>query len=1837
MSRATRASNEEWDRVIALGARLHLRGFTPGRVLGSTDHEVRALDGRLLDPTRFVTIAGDKSGRLYGGVFDPRTGEPHCPWAAISPVPGLRPPRVIDALRLVDSARGLEVAVGTRGDGLWMLPLSSEGRPCPQQAVQLPGTEDLAVRQVLFDRGTSSLLGASGDVVRRWSLAEAAPRLTACWTLPARVTALELCEGESDALDDDVLWLATNDGALHRLPRKPNEGFSLETLGDHPPRWQDEEDVVQTLVPLSAFGTPGPSGVVAGTLRHLIVLWNDQEATRRVVSNTELLHLAPLRSPRRPGLLAFTLDATALLMRRADRPGRPDTPQDPGEALLSDVEPIECFTERVYASCSIPGVERAPAVLVELPVVVGMGNHQVRLHHFTERDRLEQELRAAVGSLVKRHGIRELLDQLERWALGSAREHRELKRTHLALLPKLAEHCGCDEDWERIPRLLWDLLARSEDMPDVPVMAVQCLRRLQRLQRQQGRHDATLERLVVEIRKFVLDRKSFSGKHARFLELAGGTDPALADDRVVYRSILISRRQDPIFHRSFDSNGEFGEIRAFAPMTGPATSGQGNRWDQVPPEQLRMIATTFRGAIWMFDGTGEARRLHREAVGRYIRNLYFRGEDLVLALTDGTLQSVDRRSLMRAWDEQPPPPLELRSLRPPGADNPHVYSFCVIPGVDRWAERRFLTGDMEGRIALEGDGERRVLVDLGAHESPGAQGRRQVYDMRSSRLRFGERSHRVVVACTTTGYVHLLRWTDDPTPALEPEGLSIRLDRACVCLLYPDPEVHQVVVGSRDGTVAAFQIVERGDGRALVLLPIWAYQTAEEVRAVHMYAPWPRDDDPGEPRGPLVMVASHDQHVHALDLQGRQLEVYLLEGMKVDRFMVGHPTTDDDHDTVDARIYACAFENHVRAVRLISRRRLLQRFERQLPAPGPEREHTLARWRAYAIREGHLRHRFILQSERYPGSDPRACLTEIHALLAGEDSSERRTGELTALLRRLFTGPPRPRPRSGLQEILSNPPLYLATIELLKDLANRWSTPGSVENRKVQLHWIRSFLREVDDRDTLARWSAVADEVEPIDSVLDYRPGPLLLHFLQHPNGLIQFKTLEYLERMLFGWPGVDARGLLLRPEGIRAADLEWIVDALLDRLRFERRPINSSAPSAIVLSVSRILTLLMLHGLRDPIYLAYQLRGPGVDASIYPVLAHQAEATRSLAECSRHGLPSVSEEDQPACVRRLDRAALVMQRVHRLNHALASRHHHADGHARVLVALRGVLKQCRDHPADGPDRIEVEEIRRYFELLLPVLNVEGLEDLRKLDPRVLQAVYGPRLFPSVRALAHLEPVLEAATAYAKRKWRDWDEGMKSLRFIDMDLWRHAWRHAREMLDRVPADGFQDLLACLEDRWTAILDEEQDRRLLQDMTGLVEGFLLSNPPHEIPADREAAVRVLDEESDLVRQAFTSYVTRLALFARPDEAVFFYLDPDSKKVRGRMLLPTDQPEVRNLVHFDDRPALPPWVSPEWKDPLSMATLEKDETKAWLDATQPQLEWEVNGLSFGDEDESSRFRAFYVLGWRIQDRQAEVNHARFTDHRLAWDFLLDAIDLRQSSIIHRVEVGRFYTLLAHNLGTPLYHIKSDLQILLDGFFEGDAEKRQEKYRDLLRSARHMDGQFDSILSLSGRRIRLDHQAVFVAQVVYDVVRTVRKSDARAKGTNIMYPRPSDSPGRYDVLVTDEERLFDVVLSLVTNAVKYGPRGSTVEVVAQCSERGADIRVVDRGPGVSAEDRPFIFDPFYRGLAARHSGETGVGLGLYTARRFSELLGGRVNVSNNDDGGATFSLFIPRSAEE
>jgi two-component system sensor histidine kinase KdpD len=120
-------------------------------------------------------------------------------------------------------------------------------------------------------------------------------------------------------------------------------------------------------------------------------------------------------------------------------------------------------------------------------------------------------------------------------------------------------------------------------------------------------------------------------------------------------------------------------------------------------------------------------------------------------------------------------------------------------------------------------------------------------------------------------------------------------------------------------------------------------------------------------------------------------------------------------------------------------------------------------------------------------------------------------------------------------------------------------------------------------------------------------------------------------------------------------------------------------------------------------------------------------------------------------------------------------------------------------------------------------------------------------------------------------------------------------------------------------------------------------------------------------------------------------------------------------------------------------------------------------------------------------------------------------------------------------------------------------------------------------------------------------------------------------SEAGGASDRLRTDPVRLEQILLNLLSNAIRHSPEGAAVEMRTAEVPGYVAFSVIDRGPGIPVELRERIFEPFER--FDPHSG-LGTGLGLPVSRRLAQALGGTLTVEETAGGGATFILKIPSS---
>jgi two-component system, OmpR family, sensor histidine kinase MprB len=211
-------------------------------------------------------------------------------------------------------------------------------------------------------------------------------------------------------------------------------------------------------------------------------------------------------------------------------------------------------------------------------------------------------------------------------------------------------------------------------------------------------------------------------------------------------------------------------------------------------------------------------------------------------------------------------------------------------------------------------------------------------------------------------------------------------------------------------------------------------------------------------------------------------------------------------------------------------------------------------------------------------------------------------------------------------------------------------------------------------------------------------------------------------------------------------------------------------------------------------------------------------------------------------------------------------------------------------------------------------------------------------------------------------------------------------------------------------------------------------------------------------------------------------------------------------------------------------------------------------------------------------------------------------------------------RFVADASHELRTPLTSLQTNIDVLR-GDIELDPEQRRRLLDDLHRESQEMRGLIAGLLELARGGAQVEKETFqFDELVEYSLER------ARAQ-----FPAVEWDADRLEPTVVDgyPDRMERAVWNLLENAGKWSGDGGAVEV----SLAGGELRVRDHGPGFADEDRPLVFERFYRSAAARSM--PGAGLGLAIVREVAEAHGGTVSAENAHDGGALVRLSLNGAA--
>lgn len=220
--------------------------------------------------------------------------------------------------------------------------------------------------------------------------------------------------------------------------------------------------------------------------------------------------------------------------------------------------------------------------------------------------------------------------------------------------------------------------------------------------------------------------------------------------------------------------------------------------------------------------------------------------------------------------------------------------------------------------------------------------------------------------------------------------------------------------------------------------------------------------------------------------------------------------------------------------------------------------------------------------------------------------------------------------------------------------------------------------------------------------------------------------------------------------------------------------------------------------------------------------------------------------------------------------------------------------------------------------------------------------------------------------------------------------------------------------------------------------------------------------------------------------------------------------------------------------------------------------------------------------------------------------------------------------FLSRMSHELRTPLNAVLGFAQLL--SLEENATEDQQRSVQHILRGGNHLLTLIDDVLDIS--RVEVDQlglspQPIQASAVVAEAVDLVGMM-AQERGIQIIWDASETEEPEAEA---DPQRLKQVLLNLLTNAVKYNREGGEVRLSQHRRDDAIRIEVADDGPGLSAEEVQRAFQPFER-LGAELTEVEGTGLGLALSKRLVEAMGGKIGAKNRPEGGCTFWFTLPLS---
>lgn len=293
-----------------------------------------------------------------------------------------------------------------------------------------------------------------------------------------------------------------------------------------------------------------------------------------------------------------------------------------------------------------------------------------------------------------------------------------------------------------------------------------------------------------------------------------------------------------------------------------------------------------------------------------------------------------------------------------------------------------------------------------------------------------------------------------------------------------------------------------------------------------------------------------------------------------------------------------------------------------------------------------------------------------------------------------------------------------------------------------------------------------------------------------------------------------------------------------------------------------------------------------------------------------------------------------------------------------------------------------------------------------------------------------------------------------------------------------------------------------------------------------------------------------------------------------------------------------------------------------------------------LSHRREVAAVRLAALEEANQLLQTQARELEHQTNEARELAHELALTNQELRNAIIEARTawhaaddanrSKAEFLAVMSHELRTPLNSIGGYVELLEMELRGPLTESQKADLQRIKRSQQHLLGIINDILNftrIEATEIKFEMMDVPLRGIIADLD-AVMSSLARAK--SLRYH--CDVPRTNVFTRTDPDKLRQIMINLISNAVKFTPVGGSIRVSCLARDRTASIKVTDTGPGIPADKLEAVFEPFVqleRGLTRTTDG---TGLGLAISRGLARGMGADLLLESEVGKGSTFTLVLP-----